>query len=378
MKILLVGEYSRLHNSLKEGLLKLGHEVIILGTGDGFKDYPVDIRIHKKYVRGLAKKWRVLLYSLFGLDAEAQNIKKQFFRHAEQLQGFDVVQLINESPLGATPKVEREIISYLAEHNHHLFLLCCGTDYLSVQHIYQKKQRYSILSSYFAGTSTAMENDGALKYLRPDYKELHEYVYSKIEGVIASSLDYDMPMKGHPLYLGMIPNPVNTEKIETAFPKSLHPLVIFHGINRSSYYKKGSDLFEKALNIIAKKYPDKVEILLVEDLPYTEYMQAYERAHIVLDQVYAYDQGYNALEAMARGKLVLTGAEKEFMEHYQLQEPVAINVLPEVEQIVDELEKLIQNPTSLKAIGERARAFIEREHHYKKIAEKYLETWKRA
>jgi hypothetical protein len=48
MKILLVGEYSRLHNSLKEGLLKLGHEVILLGSNDGFKDYPVDLRIKKK------------------------------------------------------------------------------------------------------------------------------------------------------------------------------------------------------------------------------------------------------------------------------------------------------------------------------------------
>ena len=31
MKVLLVGEYSRLHNSLKEGLQKLGHEVFIVG-----------------------------------------------------------------------------------------------------------------------------------------------------------------------------------------------------------------------------------------------------------------------------------------------------------------------------------------------------------
>jgi hypothetical protein len=37
MKVLLVGEYSRLHNSLKEGLLELGHEVSIVGHQDGFK-----------------------------------------------------------------------------------------------------------------------------------------------------------------------------------------------------------------------------------------------------------------------------------------------------------------------------------------------------
>jgi hypothetical protein len=36
------------------------------------------------------------------------------------------------------------------------------------------------------------------------------------------------------------------------------------------------------------------------DIPYTTYINSYNKAHILLDQTYAYDQGYNALEAMAR------------------------------------------------------------------------------
>ena len=46
MKILLLGEYRRLHNSLKEGLVALGHEVIIVGCGDKFKKFPVDYSIY--------------------------------------------------------------------------------------------------------------------------------------------------------------------------------------------------------------------------------------------------------------------------------------------------------------------------------------------
>ena len=38
MRILLVGEYSRFHNSLKKGLLQLGHDVILIGDND-FKNY---------------------------------------------------------------------------------------------------------------------------------------------------------------------------------------------------------------------------------------------------------------------------------------------------------------------------------------------------
>ena len=50
MKILLIGEYSRLHNSLKEGLEFLNHEVTIVGTGDKFKNFPVDVSISPKII----------------------------------------------------------------------------------------------------------------------------------------------------------------------------------------------------------------------------------------------------------------------------------------------------------------------------------------
>jgi hypothetical protein len=47
MKILLLGEYSNLHNSLKEGLCNLGHEVTLISTGDGFKGFSSDMLFKK-------------------------------------------------------------------------------------------------------------------------------------------------------------------------------------------------------------------------------------------------------------------------------------------------------------------------------------------
>lgn len=101
----------------------------------------------------------------------------------------------------------------------------------------------------------------------------------------------------------------------------------------------------------------------------------YNKAHILLDQIYAYDQGYNALEAMAKGKVVFTGAEKEFVNQYNLSEKVAINALPDVSYLVNELSLLIENPQEIIAVSKRARAFIEKEHNYVEIAKKYLATW---
>ncbi|NNK40358.1 MAG: glycosyltransferase, partial [Winogradskyella sp.] len=99
-------------------------------------------------------------------------------------------------------------------------------------------------------------------------------------------------------------------------------------------------------------------------------------AHILLDQVYAYDQGFNALEAMARGIVVFTGAEKEWLDYYGLMEDtIAINALPNAKAIAEKLIWLIDNPDKIKTISKNARAFVEKEHHYITLASKYVETW---
>jgi hypothetical protein len=53
-----------------------------------------------------------------------------------------------------------------------------------------------------------------------------------------------------------------------------------------------------------------VEIITTKVFPIKTTL-IYNKSHIVLDQVFSYDQGYNALEAMAKA-VVFTGAETEF------------------------------------------------------------------
>ena len=97
-----------------------------------------------------------------------------------------------------------------------------------------------------------------------------------------------------------------------------------------------------------------------------------------MDQVYAYDQGYNALEAMALGKVVFTGAEDKWLELYKLKEDrVAINALPNVSKIVEKLSWLIENPIHLENISKNARKFIMKHHDYKNIALKYISSWEK-
>lgn len=377
MKILLVGEYSRLHNSLKEGLINDDHEVNIAATGDFFKNFPADFKLKRKFDSGIAKKIKVGIYKLSGRDISSINLKKQFFTKREQLKNFDCVQLINENALGLAPREEQQVIDFLYQNNKKLFLLSCGTDYISVKYALEGHFRYSILTPFYKKVASKKSFRPMLRYTKPAFKSLHEFVYKRIRGVIASDLDYHIPLQNHPKYLGLMPNPVNTDRLEAPDNPIEGKLVLFHGINRANYYKKGNNFFTEALTQIEKKYKDSVEVIVTENLPYQEYIKKYNKAHILLDQVYAYDQGYNALEAMAKGKVVFTGAEQEFLEQYGLDEDeVCINALPDVDAIVQKLSELIENPMKIKRIGAKAKDFIKKEHYYESVAKKYVEIWK--
>ena len=378
MKILLVGEYSRLHNTLKEGLIWLNHEVTLIGTGDGFKNYPVDININasffeKPFFYFIAK----VIYKLFKISLIQLESAYRFYKILPQLKGFNVIQLINENSLRTHPKLEILLLKKLIKQNRKLFLLSCGTDYISVSYANNKKLKYSILTPLHNDFSLKKDYKYILKYITKPYKKLHKFLFKNIEGVIASDIDYHIPLYDHPKYLGLIPNPINTDKLKFVSIKNTpSKITIFHGINRLNYIKKGNRFFEEALHIIQKKYPDKINIITTENIPYKDYIKLYNDAHIVLDQVYAYDQGYNALEAMAKGKVVFTGAEHEWLDHYNIEEDtVAINAVPDAEKIASKLEWLILNPDKIRDISKNARAFIKKEHNYIKIANTYYNTW---
>ncbi len=378
MRILLVGEYSRLHNSLKEALTKLGHETVIVGNGDGFKNFPVDFSIDARWSKsGMLNLLRQAVYRIFRYDFAGLEYGIRCFFLLPKLKGFDIVQLISETPVQTSLWLERYLLKRIAKQNGKIFALSSGTDFVFMDAVAAGKFRYSLFDAYLADDSRVGEYRHILPHLKPEYKKHHERILPLVEGLIATDIDYAIALEGRRKYLGMVANPVNTEKIAFAPLEIKDKIVIFHGINRWNYHKKGNAYFEEALKVIGEKYGDRIKVITVESLPYNEYISLYKSAHILLDQVNAYDQGYNALEAMAAGKVVFTGAETEFMQHYGLTQRVAVNALPNVDAIVSELSHLIDDLDEIAAIGKRARDFVEKEHDYINVAEKYLALWKK-
>lgn len=378
MKILLLGEYSRLHNSLKEGLVVLGHEVSIIGCGDKFKKFPVDYSIYaqicndNKISNFLFKSIR----KVFGLDFEKIEKAIRFYLLLPKLNDFNHVQLINSDALETYPIISRFLYKKLFKKIKSRSLLICGDEVPVVDYWFQNELKYSVLTPYFEDNSLENRFQFPLKYRKESYRKTFEWLKENCQKLITSDLDYEIPMQKMGFTTTFVPNPINTDKIVFQPLEKSDKIIIFLGINRLSYLKKGINYFEKALEIVRKKYANKVEIIVTENIPYNDYISIYNKAHILLDQVFAYDQGYNALEAMAKGKVVFTGAETEFSNQYQLQEDeICINALPDENKIAAKLSYLIERPEKIKEISKNARNFIEKEHDYKVIAGKYLGCW---
>lgn len=376
MRVLLIGEYSGHHNAVKEGLVKLGHDVLLVGNGDGFKNYPVDININHSFHNKVLKKFKVAFYKLTSIDLGSLEVYYKALFHLKKFKGFDIVQLMNESALGIDPKFQIKFLKRIIKHNKKLVLISSGIDYQCMSYMMEGKFRYSIMSPYLEDQSLFETYQFQLQYLNEKFTKLHNFIYDHCYGVIASDMDYHIPLLGHEKYLGLAPNPINTDRIQYIPLKINEKIKIFHGVNRSAMHKKGNHFFIEALNIIEDKYADKVDIITTYSIPYSEYIKRYEDCHILLDQVYAYDQGFNALEAMAKGKVVFTGAEQEWLEYYNLKaDTVAINALPDAKKIAEKLEWLILNPDYIYKISQNARAFVEREHHYIKATKDYIKKW---
>ena len=378
MKILLLGEYSNLHNSLKEGLVVLGHEVTIVGTGDNFKKHNVDYSINPSFFTNywFTKKIRNAFHTIFKIDLSQFETAIRFYYLLPKLNDFNHVQFINSDALETTPAFSRFLYKKIFKKINSRSLLICGDETPVVDYLLKNELKYSVLTPYLNDKSLKNQFEYTLKYSKSDYRKSFEFLKDNCQSIICSDIDYKIPMEKMGFKINFIPNPINVDKIRFQPLEVTDKINIFLGINRLSYTKKGIVFFEKALEQIKLKYSDKVEVICTENLPYSEYILSYNKCHILLDQVYGYDQGYNALEAMAKGKVVFTGAETEFLEYCNLQEnEVCINALPDENDIIKKLSFLIENPSEINRISTNARNFIEKEHDYKIIAKKYLNAW---
>ena len=371
MKILLMGEYSNVHATLAEGLRKLGHEVTVLSNGDFWKNYPRDIDLVRK-----PGKLGGIMYMM------------KLYTNVHKLKGYDIVQLIN--PMFLELKAERifPIYQYLRKHNKKIILGGFGMDYYWVSVCCKDKPlRYS---DFNIGDELRTNAD-ALKerkdWLGTEKGRLNQMIAEDCDGIITGLYEYwACYQPSFPQKTTFIPFPIkpqlitpgnsnshtyveNHQVIPLDIPKKVK---LFIGINKSRSEYKGTDIMLKAAQAIAKKYPDKTELRIAENIPFAEYVKMMNGSDAILDQLYSYTPSMNPLEAMARGIICIGGGEPENYEiiHEDKLRPI-INVLPNYESVYQKLEHLVLHPELVPLLKQQSIEYISKHHDYIKVAKRY-------
>ncbi len=361
MKILLLGEYSNVHNALAQGLRQLGHQVTVASNGDFWKDYPRDIDL--KRTAGL---WGKISFSL------------RLLRALPKLRGYDVVQLIN--PMFVEMKAERlfSLYRYLRKHNKRVFLCAFGMDYYWVN---ECRTRKPLRYSDFNLGNELRQNEDALKetadWIGTSKERLNKYIAHDCDGIITGLYEYwacYQPLFPHKTVF--IPFPIKMPCPPATIAPIGQKVKIFIGINKSRHAYKGTDVMLAAALRLVEKHTNEVELVKVESVPFAEYQRLMENSDLILDQLYSYTPSMNPLLAMSKGIVCVGGGEPEgyeLLSETHLR-PI-INVLPNEEDVYAKLEQAIADKEKLMQCKRQSVEYVAKHHDYVKVAQQYVQLY---
>jgi len=167
--------------------------------------------------------------------------------------------------------------------------------------------------------------------------------------------------------------PVDMQAMPLAPPsRSDRPLRITHAPNHTHF--KGSHYLEAAIeNLRAQGH--SIDYVKVQGVPNSEVIRLFGEADLVADQFIGGAYGYAALEAMARGKPVLSYVRASHLVEAPEECPL-FNVTPDT--LEDTLLWCLGNRDNLSAIGAQGRIYVARWHSIEAVAARlgrlYLET----
>ena len=378
MKILLVGEYSNVHATLAQGLRALGHQVCVISNGDFWKNYPRDIDVARPDGRWGGIRLMLRLLTLL-----------------PKMRGYDVVQLIN--PMFFELKAERLFFfyNYLRRHNRRVILGAFGMDYYWVHDCtYLKPLRYSDFNFGDTVRTDPCATREQQDWMGTAKERLNRMIAADCDAIVTGLYEYHVcyephfPDKTHfipfPIESEYTPSSIDSEDIHSSIDSDAEcnnlpkpePLKLFIGISKGRSEYQGTDIMLRAAEDICRQYPDKVQLLKAEGLPFADYEKMLLGADVLLDQLYSYTPAMNALLAMSKGIVVVGGGEPE---HYALLHETElrpiVNVQPNYESVYHELQQLVLHPERVPELKKQSIKYIRRHHDSVKVAAEYLEVY---
>jgi glycosyltransferase involved in cell wall biosynthesis len=148
---------------------------------------------------------------------------------------------------------------------------------------------------------------------------------------------------------------------------SKRPLIIHAPSNR---VKKGT------AHVIEACAQLPVDLEIIEGVHHDEARKHYERADIIVDQVFQGWHGVLAIEAMALGKPVLTFLHDEAVRRTEAAFGLKVPVVnANKDTLVEALRPLVESPAERRRVGAEGRAYVEQVHNADRLVDRYLEIY---
>ncbi|MDR0890976.1 MAG: hypothetical protein LBM05_02510 [Endomicrobium sp.] len=367
LNILIIGEYSGFAQNLKIGLQKLGCKVVHFHYGDGWKKIKtiddsdeIIFPISNIYLSGHKIRGSHYIKGFYYSFLFRRQIKKY-------ISFFDVVLVVNSEFIRSNcsfwlPYFSFKNIKSVLKHRGKIYLSACGGelpvylyinrfskyDQLTLQNsFYFRKQRIAIFNKL-------LENIIGIIPVMYEYAEAFRYYCANNKNLLLSTIPLPMASKYD------VKSNIVGDKIK-----------ILYGINREN---KGNAIILAALEKIESCYSDIVDITIVKRLSYAKYVTLIDEANILVDQCRSYSYGMNALLGLAAGKVVLSGNEPECEKEFGQNIPI-INIIPDVDQIFSQLEKLLLQPDLIAKISAEGRVFVNSFHDSVIVAKQYVKCF---
>lgn len=362
MKILFVGDYSNVHTGLGAEFRRRGHQVTVLSDGCGCMRIAPDIYVSRSSSPFSGFGY---LYRLFSV--------------LPQLKGYDVVQFINPHFFELRPGKLRYFFRELRDRNGSLFLTLAGNDHYFMKACLDRTTfRYSEFRVGYERTAFARQTPQFERgYMLPEVADYAEWFYRAMDGAMSTLPEYhiaSLPALGDKLiFTGL---PIDLDYLRPSPLPDSERVRILVGMRKGSVSSKGTDVLLQIAENIAARHPESVEVRNVCDLSWEDYLEQIRDSHIVLDQLYSYSPGMNALDTMALGRISGSGAQPEY--YAQLGEEALrpiFSLSPLETQIEEKLEALVLDREELERRATEGRALVEKYNDVRKVADKYEAHW---
>lgn len=363
MKILLFGEFSGLFNCLKDGLIELGNDVTLVSDGNGYKNYPSDFRYDAYFFDKCGKLATPLKYV-------------NLWVHKHWLRGYDIVCFMDPSIVSRHVSWNASLYRYMIRNNKKSFLCGAGDTAIMVEYWLNSNKKYH---KYVQGIIDFGKVHGIVDLSsNPQLKAWENELLNSVNGYIPIWYEYAQPFRHYSTLKKTIRIPIPCKNIEYKPNRVKNKIVFFHGVP-SRQQAKGTYYIKEAFNLMQKKYGDVAEFVCAGGLPFNKYIDLLSRANVILDDVNSYSIAMNGLFSLAKGKIVMGGAEPEGNMELGINgvNPV-LNLTSNIDQICSQIEYIIKHKDKIEEWGFASRLFVEKYHNHIEIAREYEEIFKQS